>query len=196
MSELEIQVKFDPPPPQFINKDQMQGDANRELEAAMQASVKIVRDSVFGYTPFAFGTLRNSITGQVVFLAGNEIQGIIGTPVPYAPAVELGSKPHWPPLAPLELWVRRKLGGSGSSLHSQARSLAAATRKQGVKGYRTVDAKEQLIYATARAIQRKIARRGTDARQMFRKGFNETQGTVARIFNDALDRIRDLWASH
>lgn len=194
MAELEVQVKFDPPPPQFINKEQMQGDANRELDAAMTAAVQVVRDSVFGYTPHAFGTLRNSIYGKVVSLAGNEIQGIIGTPVPYAPAVELGSKPHWPPLAPLELWVRRKLGGAGGAMRSESRRNAAQIRK--ITGLK-VTAKavhEDAIRAMAKAIQRKIAKRGTDARMMFHKGFNETQGTVQRIFNDALDRIRDAWA--
>lgn len=33
----------------------------------------------------------------------------------YAPAVEWGSKPHYPPVAPIRIWCARKLGDEGAT---------------------------------------------------------------------------------
>ena len=49
-------------------------------------------------TPTTHGTLRASIFGNVRRLGGIAVEGVVGTPLPYAPAVESGSKPHMPPV--------------------------------------------------------------------------------------------------
>lgn len=89
------------------------------------------------------GTLRDSIGALPVTITGTAVAGGgAGTSLPYAAAVELGSKPHWAPIAPLQDWVQRKLGLSGEE-----------------------------VEAAAQAIQFKIARRGTKGHFMFRDGF-------------------------
>ena len=190
MPENSVQFTVDivPPIDKFLDADLADGDANREIQTTMEGAVQIMRSAVHSYTPQAFGTLRNSIMGQVR-TSSHIVEGHIVTSLPYAEPVEMGSKPHWAPLDPLILWVRRKFSGAGGAMHTQAKILAKQTRAQGVKGYRASDAKEQLIYAMAKGVQRAIAKHGTRAHQMFQKGYNERMPTVVKMFDDLRDRI-------
>jgi phage gpG-like protein len=56
--------------------------------------------------PVDTGRLRASITPEVR-VVGNTIQGVVGSNVIYAAAMELGTRPHWPPRSALETWARR-----------------------------------------------------------------------------------------
>lgn len=60
------------------------------------------------------GLLRASIGTRVMLGtdASTLVRGEIftGAQAPYAVYVEMGTKPHWPPRAPLELWAARVLG--------------------------------------------------------------------------------------
>ena len=56
--------------------------------------------------PVNSGELRQSI--QVLERGENEI--IVGTQKNYAPFVEFGTEPHFPPIEPIKKWVHRKLG--------------------------------------------------------------------------------------
>jgi len=77
---------------------------------------------------------------------GNGIGQVIQTIVdaPYAACVELGTRPHYPPIAPLIDWVHRHIGsyssvGAGSSADA-----------------------DRVAYRIALGIQRKIGERGTE----------------------------------
>jgi phage gpG-like protein len=59
-----------------------------------------------GYVPVDTGRLRASLT-PVVRIRGDELQGIVGSNVTYAPYMEHGTPPHYPPRAALELWAKR-----------------------------------------------------------------------------------------
>jgi phage gpG-like protein len=52
--------------------------------------------------PVDTGRLRNSIATKV-----EETRALIGTNLSYAPHVEFGSRPHWPPLSAMQPWARR-----------------------------------------------------------------------------------------
>jgi hypothetical protein len=83
------------------------------------------------------GTLKSSV--HVEALPNGSPRIVIDAP--HAAQVELGSRPHTPPLAPLVEWVRR---------HRLAFGMKANPRGQ-----------EADFVAIARAIQRKIALNGT-----------------------------------
>ena len=86
----------------------------------------------------AAGTLRAAWDTDInVNQAAGTVIGRVFNPLSYAIPVELGTKPHFPPLAPLVNWAEQKLHLSGED----------AVR-------------------VARGIQRKIGRRGTEARGM------------------------------
>ncbi len=124
--------------------------AGREL---MAEALGLLHRKVTTKTPVNTGQLRSSIGFSSSRLAGNDIEGRIGTNLGYAIPVERGSRPHWPPLEPIEFWVRRKL---------------RPPRKQ--------------IRSVAFLVARKISRRGTKAHRMFEQGLEETRPRISRIF--------------
>lgn len=70
-----------------------------------QATLLVSRDAKL-LAPVDTGRLRASIT-PAIRLDGNDVIGVVGTNVEYAAAVEVGSKPHWPPRGALETWAKR-----------------------------------------------------------------------------------------
>ena len=54
------------------------------------------------------GRLRASINSEVRVegVGTPNVIGVVGTPVKYAAAVELGSKPHWVPPGVLDRWAK------------------------------------------------------------------------------------------
>lgn len=75
------------------------------LEAMRKATLTVERAAKQN-APVDTGRLRASITPEVV-QGANSVQGTVGSNVVYAPYVELGTRPHFPPLAALETWARR-----------------------------------------------------------------------------------------
>jgi hypothetical protein len=57
--------------------------------------------------PVNEGALRASLTHQKA-VTDDAIVGQLGTPVAYGPAVEWGTKPHFPPLEAIQRWVHLK----------------------------------------------------------------------------------------
>ena len=55
-------------------------------------------------TPVDTGRLRSSIGPRFM---DDGLTGEVGTNVKYAPHVEFGTRPHWPPLSALQPWARR-----------------------------------------------------------------------------------------
>lgn len=78
------------------------------------------------------GALRGGWFSNTVQLSGQTI-GLVGTQVDYAEAVELGTKPHFPPVEDLQDWVEGKLGLSGSEARSVAFLIARKISKVGTK---------------------------------------------------------------
>lgn len=133
--------------------------ADEELRAAMNASVLQVKGAILPLVPVNQGMLRQgvqtSITGDAF-----DLRGRIFDPITYALPVEEGTKPHFPPLAPLMRWAQLKLGVS----EKDSRSVA---------------------FLVARA----ISRRGTKAVRFFAQAWQATQGQVVDRFERARARI-------
>ena len=75
------------------------------VEAMRDATLVVVR-AARQNAPVDTGRLRASIMPEVV-QRDKVVMGIVGSPVVYAPYMELGTRPHWPPLKALEVWARR-----------------------------------------------------------------------------------------
>lgn len=75
------------------------------INAMRDATLVVDRDAKKN-APVDTGRLRASITPEVT-TQGEIVKGVVGSNVKYAPYVELGTRPHWPPLAALEVWARR-----------------------------------------------------------------------------------------
>ena len=124
---------------------------------ALLARAVVLRfDKAAGGLPPAINTglLRNSVAWRVPTVEGHTIEGGVGTNVAYALPIEFGSRPHWPPLEPIQLWVQRKLRVAPARVKSVAFLVA-----------------------------RKIARRGTQARQIFALGLEDAKPQMIEIFS-------------
>lgn len=104
-------------------------------------------------TPVGAGPihLRDTIF-QKVERGTSAVIGLLGSPAIYGECVEMGTKPHFPPIAPIRHWVEKKLGITGKEAGSVAFLIARA-----------------------------ISKRGTKGAEMFGKGFAENEAAVIRI---------------
>ena len=133
--------------------------AREELLAAMTESDLFLQGEVVERTPTAHGTLRSSVFTEER-VNGDSVLGVVGSPLSYATYVELGTRPHFPPIEPLIDWVKTKLG----VVDKEARGVA---------------------FLIARA----IAARGTLAVGMFNRAFAYARPQIDRRFDQAFERI-------
>lgn len=97
--------------------------------AALEASIAVTRN-VKEVTPVGASRgggegLQASIRYQIYPSAG-EVTGVISSPLRYVEAVEIGTRPHMPPVEALQEWAASK----GLSAWAVAKSIA----KHGTKG--------------------------------------------------------------
>lgn len=107
--------------------------ATQVFAQAMDESVLMMQREITSASPVgAGGQLRNSWSSDVN-LQGVTVVGLVGTPIEYAEAVELGTRPHFPPVAPIQDWVESKLGLQGKEARSVAFAIATKISKVGTK---------------------------------------------------------------
>jgi len=109
------------------------------------------------------GGLRGSITGKVAQY-GRRVVGTVGTALAYGEVVEMGRKPgSFPPVAPIELWARRKLKVTKEDSRSVAYAIAMKIYRKGFKGAHMFGgawkANESWIHSQLNTIPGRIARR-------------------------------------
>ena len=128
---------------------------SRISEASLLLQRKIMLISPEGAGPIH---LRDTIFSAVSI--GEPVRGFVGTPAIYGEAVEMGTKPHFPPVAPILFWVEKKLGLSGKEAVS-----------------------------VAHAIVRKISKKGTYGKYMFKYGLERNRAKVVGILKKIPDDI-------
>lgn len=82
----------------------MQSEAEAVQRRDVKRSLVTIEGEAKRRAPVDRGPLRTSLTHET---SVNGRSGRAGTNLEYAPAVELGSKPHMPPIEPLKDWARR-----------------------------------------------------------------------------------------
>jgi len=127
----------------FISSPQL---IQKHFVPAMQKSVHLLEGEIKKNTPVGVaGQLRSSIGTEVKSLGGG-VRGIVGSPLSYAPYVEEGTKPHFPPVSALERWCELKLGD-----RRLAFVVARAISRRGTKAVkmfeRGVEAKKEEVFA-------------------------------------------------
>lgn len=135
--------------------------AAEELAAAAEESgALLAREAQERMQVGATGLLRSSTFHEVRALPAG-VEAIVGTPMGYAAPVELGTRPHMPPVEPLVDWVKAKLAISN----------------------------EKAARGVAFAIARKIAVRGTKPQAPFKRTFDAQEAAARAIFARAMERI-------
>ncbi len=90
---------------------------------SLRDAVLLISGDTKVLAPVDTGRLRASVTPEIrewTNQPGNGVLGVVGTVVKYGAAMELGSKPHWPPIKALEVWARRH----GTNAYVVARAIA------------------------------------------------------------------------
>lgn len=134
-----------------------------ELTAAMLEAGLLLEREVKERAPVGVGGAagyRGSIAAIPPYMNGDILTGGAGTSSPYAIPVELGTRPHFPPVQPLADWVRAKLG----------------------------EHDPQAARAIAFCIARKIAAHGTQGQHVFKRALDAAQAQLAGVFDRAVER--------
>lgn len=139
--------------------------ARDELFAASYESSLRIEASVRELTPVgANGFLGGSIAAQTPQLLQSGMVTLIGTSLNYAPAVELGTKPHMPPIQALEDWVVKVINPAP---------------EDGV----------DVVNKIATMIALKISKKGTEGAFMFKRGFEQNKQQVKDRFTQAIANV-------
>jgi len=114
-------------------------ETREEMRVTMDRIVRRLEAEIVKRTPAGIGGsagLRGSIAGEVATL-GRVVTGTVGTPLEYGEVVEMGRRPGkaFPPVDPIALWARRKLGVS----EKESRGVGfAIARKIAIHGFEGV----------------------------------------------------------
>ena len=125
----------------------------------MRDATLIVERRAKQNAPVDTGRLRASITPEIR-AEGEAVLGVVGSNVKYAPFMELGTRPHFPPPAALVPWVHRKFGLSGGA-----------------------------AYRVAFLVARKISERGLAPRRYLQKAFDDNQTQIELRIGRAVSEI-------
>ncbi len=130
--------------------------AQKAQEGRVTEALKFLEGKIKEETPVGGGPihLRDTIFSKVSPW-GQSMWGMISTPAVYGESVEMGTKPHFPPVEPIRHWVEKKLGYD----EKEAKSIA---------------------FLIARA----ISKRGTQGAKMFTKSFERHESQVISILNN------------
>lgn len=110
-----------------------------EVSSALQELGALAQRMIVQATPRGIsaggGGLAGSITSELRGVPARREQ-VVSSSMFYAPIVELGRRPgnRWPPLAPIELWVRRKLHVPADRAAEVAFLVARKIGEEGTSG--------------------------------------------------------------
>ena len=121
-------------------------------------------------SPVDTGKLKASILPEIRTM-GETVQGVVGSNLQYAAAVEFGSRPHWPPVMALAGWVHRK-------------GLAGKFSGRSAAGERSITE----LYI-AQMIVLKIAAKGTKAQPYLQPAFDKARPAIVRRIGEVVSEI-------
>ena len=181
----------------------------RSAALRTKAEVVIQIDHANPYPAVDRGTMRRSVG-----VDNHKDGALLSVDAPYAAAMEYGTRPFWPPMAPLIEWVKRKgmIGrvskpkkdsalrplkrreGEGDTAY-QSRMDARADRAAVAKSMRasmsralTTQADAQ-AWAIARMIRFKIAAHGIEPRHFFKKSMEKAPKFLRAEIDRELEKL-------
>jgi hypothetical protein len=162
-----FQIKHDLQDAAFFAKAFAQAPelVTKELKRATWEASLLLEREVKERAPVGIGGgggLKGSISAREPRVGDGSVIGEVGTSLTHAVPVELGTKPHMPPIQPLIDWVEHKFGLHGDAAEKAAWGVAMKIKAKGTKGV-----------------------------HMFEEAFSANDNQVKKIFADARSRIAD-----
>lgn len=96
-----------------------------EIEKALEKAAIVIQNEAIELCPADIGTLRQSITRKV-----SSNKATVGTNERYAPYVEFGTSPHFPPLNAIREWAGRVLGNEDAAFAIAKKIARHGTKPQ------------------------------------------------------------------
>jgi hypothetical protein len=148
----------------------------KEIEQELLALVSHLAGLIQKNAPVATDALAPSFEPISEFRPTKAFIGV-GSPLWFGPGgygayMELGTKPHWAPIAPITRWVEQKIQPHVLAVGVEFSSGRALPARAGTKKLRG-EARQRAIQAVARAIQVKIAQKGTEAKLYVKRSLDE-----------------------
>lgn len=141
------------------DQERLRAEVHDAIVDAAQVATRLIRSRV----PIDTGELRRSV--HVTETAGG---AEVVYDAPYAAAEEAGTRPFWPPLAPLLAWAKRQAPNLGLD--------------------------EGAVYGFAKAVQKKIAREGIKAKWFERDSLPDRRRVLARMIARAIQQHKPAGA--
>lgn len=110
--------------------DEVKDAVVRALRSAALRGVGFVAeeiDQASPYPPVNFGVLRQS-THRALLPNGAQVYN----DAPHFPFMEYGTRPHFPPIAPLVVWATRKFGADEAEAEAIAWAVAKKIAREGI----------------------------------------------------------------
>lgn len=147
----------------YAKLDQVSRDiTGTPMGTAMARATLLVTRSARKNAPVDRGPLRASIVPQVV-IRTQEVRGIVGSNIEYAPYQEFGTRPFRPPWGPLYAWALRVTKGNRVEAGRLAAGAILAISARGIKAKRYL---QRAVTENAQRIYRII---GDAVRTIIRK---------------------------
>lgn len=133
-----------------------------EMDTTMRRAVNVVEAAVVQFTPVGVSGNTRQAWSTSVERGLSAVKGIVSNPLDYSYYVEHGRRPgRMPPIAPIELWVRRVLGIGQPQSRQVAFLVARAIGRRGTKGAhmaeKGVAAVRGIVEADFRSIPARVA---------------------------------------
>lgn len=125
----------------------------RRLQIAIRKTARQTRNAAVRSVPRAFGELADSIEAEDIAPGHSDVVA----DAPHAAAVEVGSRPHMPPLAPLIAWVELR-GMQGLTAKGNVKS----NRIRGVH-FLVKDPRKEAARNIAQQLRSRLGRSGASA---------------------------------
>lgn len=162
---------------QETHRKEMLAEIQRKasIDSAMATQRVVAADA-----PVDTGLYKNS--WEVRRGDGRKQPTVLANDAPHSGIIEAGARPHWPPLAPLIEWARRKAGdlalGGKFSL-----SRSALSKSGRYRGQASLTAQDELaVIEFAKGVQRKIAARGQKPLWIMKKRLPYARKALAEAF--------------
>lgn len=85
-----------------------QPELSQRLRQTMKAATNITKQTARSLVPADTGALKRSISDEVIYRGGTDIEGVVEPKERYAMPVEKGARPHFVPVGSLERWAKKR----------------------------------------------------------------------------------------
>jgi len=180
-----------------VNVPKFWADLKANIVGEIEAMAEHLSGIIAKNAPVAFGPLSAASNWvPIVEFVETQVFIKVGSPLwfgsgGYGVYVELGSRPHWAPIEPLIRWVEHKIQphilAIGVEFTGGARATPTRRGTRVLKG----DRRARVIQQIARAIQMKIAAKGTAGQYFVLKSIQE-MGLRAQLNDDGVEPYYEI----